>query len=66
MQNKGQRNILQSFLVKLEQDFERSGYSRGLDLAPKSAFVAADTIHDATDVSEMSFKFFFQDLLASC
>jgi hypothetical protein len=39
-----------------EEDLERSPEAKDLELPPKPAFLAADAIHDGTDVAELALK----------
>lgn len=49
---------LQRRFIKLEQDLQCSGHTRGLDLAPKSALGTSDAIHDTGDIPEAVLELF--------
>lgn len=55
-------SLLQGLLIELEEDFHRSCDSRGLNLAPQPAFIAADAVHDHRNISEVMLEFLLQDL----
>ena len=46
-------HVLQSLLVKFEENLEGSCDTSSLHFAPEPAFIAADTVHDASDVAEV-------------
>lgn len=59
---RGEENVLECFLVELEEDLERRRDARGLHFPPKPTFIAPDTIHNARHVPKMRLELFFQNL----
>lgn len=59
MRTRAERFILQIFLVELKKNLQGGTKAGCLDLAPQSALVAANTVHNSTDISEVLLEFLF-------
>jgi hypothetical protein len=53
---------LESHLIEFEENLEGGGETGCLYFTPEPAFVAADTVHDPSDITEVCFELFFEDL----
>ena len=55
-------NILKGFLVQFKKYLQCGTYTGRLNLAPETTLVTAYTVHDTSDVAEVSLEFLLQDL----
>jgi hypothetical protein len=55
-------HLLQCHLIQFEQDLEGSGQTCCLNLAPEATFVAANAVHNSSDVPEVRLELFFEHL----
>lgn len=62
MESRAEENVLERFLVELEEDLERRRDARRLHFPPKPTLIAPDTIHNPRHVPKMRLELFFQNL----